>query len=78
MTKIFELLALMLPTKSVSSIVGSLEAFVTKLEAAEARQTEKAAKFFEQSRSLAAKAAQANTEASRASRVASNIRNITV
>ena len=77
MKTLFELLARLLPTKDVSAIVASFEAFASKLEAADARQTTKAADLTQQSRVLSIKAEYARQEASRASRVASNIRSIT-
>lgn len=73
MNFIYDLIARLMPTKSVDSIVAVLNKVTTRLAAAEAAQVAKARSLSEQAAQLTAQAAVAQAEADRASRARTNI-----
>lgn len=76
--QIFNILAALLPTSSVSSLVSVITNFAAKLEAAEARQLGLAADLDQQAVVLIEKAISARAEATEAGIIAKNIRTLTV
>ena len=74
---IFSLLARLLPTSSVDSIVSTLTQIAAQLEAAEAKQIARASDIDAQIASLKDERALVAAEAERAARVRDNINSIT-
>lgn len=73
MSFLFNLLAALLPTASVNTLVGVLSSFADKLDEAERRQTDKALSLEVQAKSLEYRAREARNDAARAANISANI-----